>query len=148
MKGNKDNEPQINITCPWCGKDQSINSMPNNMIMAFNCKFCEEPIVVIQNKPLKINKDVLETGEILKLQEYILDLLEKEFNINAEIENIEQVEMPEIQEEYNKEETKREKKEEETKHKPKKPISENEISTMKKFLDDFKVPRDGSMFDE
>ncbi len=133
------NERKIEIKCPWCQKKQIIKSIPNNMIMAFNCKFCDEPIVVIQDRPIKIDKSVLESGEILKLQEYLLDILEKEFNIIAEINEIEQIDGSEVTDENNNIE-------EEKKNVT--PISQEEIMQMKNFLDQYKIPRNGEMFDE
>ena len=133
------NERKIEIKCPWCQKKQIIKSIPNNMIMAFNCKFCDEPIVVIQDRPIKIDKSVLESGEILKLQEYLLDILEKEFNIIAEINEIEQIDGSEVTDENNNIE-------EEKKNVT--PISQEEIMQMKNFLDQYKIPRNGEMFYE
>ncbi len=87
---NNDND-RLEVECPWCQKKLYVEQMPDNMIMAFNCTHCEEPIVVIHGKPIKIDKEILESGEILRLQEYLLDILEKEFNIIAEITEFEQL---------------------------------------------------------
>jgi len=140
------NSNKLSVECPWCHEKQEINSMPNNMIMAFNCKHCDEPIVVIQEKPLKIDKKVLETGDILKLQEYILDLLDKEFNISAEINKVEQLQDP-FGDSPKVEKTKENFKNKD-KSKKKGPIAEEEIEHMKNFLENYKIPRTGDMFDE
>ena len=115
------------------------------MIMAFNCAHCDEPIVVIQDIPIKIDKAVLESGDILKLQEYILNILEEQFDIPSEITKIDITdppEMPDIENELFDGE------EEEEYLRPKNsPISKADINMMKDFLKNYKIQRNGSMFE-
>jgi len=128
-----DNIAKIEVECPWCNKLQTINKMPPNMIMAFNCKYCSSPVVFVQNKPIKIDREIVKSGQLEKLQEFILNILEKEFNIKAEISDIEQMGNNKIIKKF-------------LNNKKLSPISQNEVNDMKKFLDNYKVPRAGEMF--
>jgi hypothetical protein len=132
MFNNKDKK--VEVICPWCNEKQLVKSIPDNMIMAFNCKHCTEPIVLIHNRPLKIDKKTLETGDILKLQEHIMELMKEEFDIAATIENVD----PSKEDVLMSNDSENDEK----------PVSEKEIRVMKNFLDDYKIPRDGDMFKE
>ena len=128
-------EKQIIIVCPWCEQRQNIKAMPKHMIMAFNCSSCGEPVVVIERRALRIDKAVLAAGEISKLQEYILNLLEEEFDVSAELTNVDPLQDPMLaQQELLDEEDL--------------PISDQEIEEMKNLLDNYKIPREGDMFKE
>jgi hypothetical protein len=118
------------VICPCCGEEQSLEDIPENMIVAFACISCEEPLIVIQEITLKLDKKVLETGDIRKLQEYVIDILEEKFDISPDNTNLSITKTPELGGESTSS-----------------PISKIDISHMKQFLESYKVPRNGHMFE-
>lgn len=118
------------MNCPWC-EAQNIfedEAMTKQTVIAFACPVCKNPVVVIEKKAFKIDVEVLKTGQIVKLQEYILRLLEEKFNTNAEITNMEtSTQVSLIQPS---------------------PITKADIEKMKIFLEKYKIPLEGEMFKE
>lgn len=105
------------------------------MIVAFTCSECEQPVIVIQDIAIKVDKDILESGDIMQLQDYVLEILEEQYDIPKESTHIDITDMPKSDSDSLEE------------PKGKQPISEEDIESMKDFLKDLKFPREGHMFE-